>query len=312
MKAFAFPGQGSQNLGMGRAFYEQSPRFRRVLEEANGCVDFDLTRLLFEGPEEQLRLTLYTQPAVFAVSYATFAELEQRGLLPGVALGHSLGELTAVVAAGCLPFEEGTRLVRERARLMHEVGEREGGGMVALLGRRREEVESLLRRTQGVAEIANLNEATQIVVACDRRGLETLRAVCEEERVRLRVLPVSAPFHSSLMRHPARRFAARLEAQDFAPPRFPVISNATGTVSRTAEEIKERLIRQMDHPVLFARSLQEAKTLGVTSLVEVGPGRVLSSMAKRFDPGWLVASVAEPKDLEALQAREAEQASDKG
>lgn len=285
---------------MGKAFYERSPRFRRVLEEADALLDFDLTRLLFEGPEEQLRLTLYTQPAVFAVSYAVFCAVEQRGILPDVALGHSLGELTAVVAAGCLGFADGVRLVQERAKLMHEVGEREGGGMAALLGLAREEVESLLSRTQGVAEIANMNEATQIVVACDRLGLETLQAVCEQARVRCRVLPVSAPFHSSLMREPARRFAALLDACEFAPPRFPLISNATGTLSRTAQQIKERLKMQMDHPVLFSRSLQEAKTLGVTSLAEIGPGRVLSSMAKRFVPAWQVLNVAEPEDLEAL------------
>jgi [acyl-carrier-protein] S-malonyltransferase len=301
MIAFLFPGQGSQAVGMGRAFYGASSSAKAVFEEASEALGLDLARLCFEGPEAELALTANTQPAVLTVSVAAAAACAERGLRPGLAAGHSLGEYSALVAAGALAFGDAVRVVRRRGQFMQEAVPVGTGAMAAIMGLPLAHVEQLcLEAAQGqVVEVANINSPQQIVIAGHRPAVErAVRLAGERGGKKSVLLPVSAPFHCALMAPAADRLTRELEAVPVADPRFPVVRNVDAEVTRRAAEVKGALHRQVASPVRWADCVQRLAQAGATAFVEVGPGRVLTGLLKRIIDGARGVAVEDPASLD--------------
>ena len=306
---FQFPGQGSQAVGMGRAFYETSPAAKAVFEEANEALGFDLARLIFDGPESELALTANTQPAVLTASVAGAAACAEQGLRPALAAGHSLGEYSALVVAGALAFADAVRVVRRRGELMQEAVPVGTGAMAAILGLDLETVEDVCaeaaRGPAGpeVVDVANVNSPGQIVVAGHRAAVERAVAVAASRGGRKSVvLPVSAPFHCALMRPAAERLAAELARVRVSDPAIPVVRNVDGGVSRSAADVTPALLRQVASPVLWTACVQRLADEGGDVFVEVGPGRVLTGLLKRIVDGARGFSVEDPAGLDKLLA----------
>src|SRR3990167_8772523 len=254
MIAFLFPGQGSQAVGMGRAFFESSPGAKAIFEEANEALGFDLARLTFEGPETELALTANTQPAVLTASVAAAAACAERGLRPALAAGHSPGEDSApvVAGAGALGFADAVRIVRRRGEFMQDAVPVGTGAMAAIMGLELPAVEALCAEAAHgeVVEIANVNSAGQTVIAGHRAAVERAVALAAGRGGRKSVLlPVSAPFHCSLMAPAAERLARELEAGQGADPAIPVVRNVDGGGTRTAADVAPFLLRQVSSPV---------------------------------------------------------------
>ena len=301
MIAFLFPGQGSQAVGMGRAFYASSPGAKAVFEEANEALGFDLARLAFEGPEAELALTANTQPAVLTASVAAAAACAERGLRPALAAGHSLGEYSALVVAAALRFPDAVRIVRRRGEFMQDAVPVGTGAMAAIMGLDLPAVEALCAEVARgeVVEIANVNSAGQTVVAGHRAAVERVVALAAERGGRKSVLlPVSAPFHCSLMAPAAARLAPELEAVPVADPAIPVVRNVDGGVTRTAADVAPFLLRQVSSPVRWTDCVSRLAAEGATAFVEVGPGRVLSALVKRIVDGARGISIEDPAGLD--------------
>lgn len=299
-RAYLFPGQGSQAVGMGADLALAFPPAKRVFEEADVVLGFPLSKLCFEGPEEELRRTLNTQPAVFTVSWACFQAALDAGALdttpPAFVAGHSLGEYTAVVASGCLSFEQGLRLVRERARLMEEAGRIEPGTMAAVLGMDREALEEVCREA-GV-EVANLNAPDQIAISGDVAGIERAMELAKERGARRVIpLPVGGAFHSRLMRPAADGMAKALASVKFQEPRVPIIANTSGEPLSRAVQVREELERQLSAPVHWQTSVERMASAGVTEFVEIGPGKVLTGLVKRALPDAAVVNLGDAASL---------------
>ena len=284
MIAFLFPGQGSQAVGMGRGFYDASPAARRVFEEANEALGFDLAKLTFNGPESELALTANTQPAVLTASVAAATVCSERGLAPALAAGHSLGEYSALVVAGALAFADAVRVVRKRGEFMQHAVPVGTGAMAALMGLELATVDRLCRDAaqDEVVDIANINSAGQIVVAGHRTAVERVVALAGKKSV---MLPVSAPFHCALMAPAETRLASELDAVPARDPKFPVIRNADAGVTRTADEVKPFLLKQVASPVRWTDCVERLVAEGATAFVEVGPGRVLTGLLRRIVDG---------------------------
>jgi [acyl-carrier-protein] S-malonyltransferase len=318
--AYVFPGQGSQKVGMGRAWAEASPAARATLAEADAALGWPLTRLCWEGPEEELNLTANTQPALLAVSTAIFRALAAAEppagfaaaawppLPPPVAMaGHSLGEYSALVAAGALDFGAALRLVRRRGELMQEavpVGE---GAMAAFLGLDAVTAAAVARDAEAavpgeICAVANLNAPGQTVVAGHRRAVERAMALARERGARkATLLAVSAPFHSPLMR-PARLGMAELLARtELRDPSVPVVTNVDATPVTTAAAARDALVRQIDSPVRWVESVEwMASQAGAGAFLEIGPGSVLSGLNRRIAAGAQASPLAEPDQLRKL------------
>jgi [acyl-carrier-protein] S-malonyltransferase len=318
--AFVFPGQGSQKVGMGRSWAEASPAARRTLEEADAVLGWPLTRLCREGPEEELNLTANTQPALLAVSIAIYRALQAPEPPDGFAAnawpplpsavamaGHSLGEYSALVAAGALDFGAALRLVRRRGELMQEavpVGE---GAMAAFLGLDAAAVAAIAHDAEAAVPgetcaVANLNAPGQTVVAGHRRAVERAVALGKERGARkATLLAVSAPFHSPLMR-PARLAMAELLARtELRDPRVPVVTNVDAAPVTTAAAARDALVRQIDNPVRWVESVEwMAREAGVGAFLEIGAGSVLSGLNRRIAAGAQAATLGEPDQLRKL------------
>jgi [acyl-carrier-protein] S-malonyltransferase len=284
--AFLFPGQASQYPGMGRDLAENFPESRKIFEEADAALGFALSKLCFEGPEETLKLTENTQPAILTVSSAAYRALEKRGVTPDFVAGHSLGEYSALVAAGSLEFSDAVRLVHNRGRYMQEAVPLGEGAMAAILGLAPAEVSDVCKKAadQEVVTPANLNSPEQTVIsgsaAAVKRGVEI---ASQKGAKRAVMLPVSAPFHSPLMEPAQKRLERDLRAAAFGPLRFPLITNADAEAISSGEEAREALIRQVTLPVRWLDSVRDMIERGVTIFVEVGPGKVLSGLLRQID-----------------------------
>jgi len=308
--ALVFPGQGSQAVGMGKAAHDAFPEARAVFEEADAALGFPLSRACFEGPEEVLRLTATTQPAILATSLALLAALRARlrDRRPGAiacAAGHSLGEYAALVAAGSLEPADAVRIVRRRGEYMQEAVPVGHGAMAALLGSTPEAVEALCREAAAgeVLAPANLNAPDQTVVAGTAAAVERLAALAHVRGVRRVVrLAVSAPFHCALMAPAQERLARDLEALPLRDASFPVIPNATATPATAARALREALVLQVTRPVRWVETVRAMRAVGVDTLVEIGPGRVLSGLARRIDPDLRLLNVEDPVSLVATIA----------
>jgi [acyl-carrier-protein] S-malonyltransferase len=299
--AFLFPGQGSQTVGMGKAFYESSPGAKALFEEANDAVGFDLTRLAFEGPETDLALTANTQPAVLTVSVAAATACAERGLTPRLAAGHSLGEYSALVVAGALAFRDAVRIVRRRGELMQAAVPVGVGAMAAIMGLELPVVEALCAEAARgeVVEVANVNAPLQIVIAGHRAAVERAVAMASARGGRKSVvLPVSAPFHCRLMTPAAEGLAVELERVSVSDPRIPVVRNVDGGLTRVAAEVKPALVRQVASPVRWTDCVRRLAGEGATTFVEVGPGRVLTGLLKRSVEGPPGYAVEDPGGLD--------------
>jgi [acyl-carrier-protein] S-malonyltransferase len=303
--AFLFPGQGSQEVGMGRALAEHSPGAAAVWAEADAALGFSLSTLCFEGPAADLALTAYTQPAVLTTSVAAAAALAERGVTPALAAGHSLGEYSALVVAGALRFADAVRLVRRRGEFMQEAVPVGTGAMAALLGVELAAVEQLCAEAaQGeVVGVANINSPGQIVIAGHRAAVErAVEAAAARGGRKSVLLPVSAPFHCALMKPAADRLAEELNRLEVSAPRIPVIRNVDGGVTRTADEVKPFLVQQVASPVRWTDCVERLAREGATGYLEVGPGRVLTGLLKRTLDGARGHAVEDPASLEKAVA----------
>ena len=299
--AFVFPGQGSQQVGMGRALAEAFPEARGVFEEADGALGFPLSKLCFEGPEAELQLTANTQPAILATSVAADRVLAARGLRPAWVAGHSLGEWSALVAAGALSLAEAVVAVRRRGQYMQEAVPVGQGAMAAILGLSLAEVEkACMEAAQSeVVAPANVNSPGQVVIAGHTAAVGRAVEGCKAAGAKRAVpLAVSAPFHCALMAPAQERLARDLATLALRDPQVPLVNNVEARVVRTAAECREGLVRQVSGPVLWMQSVERLRSEGVLTFVEVGPGQVLGGLIKKIAKGARVLGVQDPKTLE--------------
>ena len=301
-----FPGQGSQHVGMGRDLVAAFPVARRTFEEADSRLGFPLSRLCFEGPEETLRLTENAQPAILTASVAAWRALvETTGLRPAAVAGHSLGEWSALVAAGALSLADAVAGVRERGRLMQEAVPAGEGAMAAVLGADETSVATLCTEVANgdVLVPANLNGAGQVVVAGHARAVERLLAAAATRRLRAQRLAVSAPFHCALMAPAADGLARHLALVRFHEPGFPVVTSVEARAVRGTDELLALLVRQVTAPVRWEATMGVLAQTGASVALEIGPGRVLTALAKRIVPS--IAAVPAGDVAVIARAREA-------
>jgi len=298
--AFLFPGQGSQYPGMGRELAGNHPAARSVFDEADKALGFSVSDLCFNGSEEALKLTANTQPAILTVSVATYRVLAQNGVQPAFVAGHSLGEFSALVAAGGLEFADAVRLVRRRGEYMQSAVPDGVGAMAAILGLAPAQVAGICRQAADgqVVAPANLNSPEQTVISghaeAVKRAVELASAGGAKRAV---MLSVSAPFHSSLMKPAAERLEADLRATAFHTLRVPLVNNADAELTTSGDEARESLIRQVTLPVRWEESVRELIDQGVNTFVEVGPGRVLTGLLRQIDRSIHVFNVEDEKSL---------------
>jgi [acyl-carrier-protein] S-malonyltransferase len=302
--AFLFPGQGSQKVGMGRALYDAAPEARATFEEADAALGYGLRKLCFEGPEDQLTLTANAQPAILTVSVAALRVARARtGLKPTVVAGHSLGEYSALVAAGALRFADAVRLVHLRGKFMQEAVAPGAGAMAAILGLGADDVAAVCREVAAgeVVSAANLNGGGQVVIAGHNAAVERACAALKAKGAKRAVpLAVSAPFHCALMQPAADRLGAELARVEFAAPEVPVVTNVEAAPNQDPSRIAELLTRQVTAPVRWEESVQRLAGLGVRRALEVGAGSVLAGLVKRIAPEIEVSSAGDPDSIEAL------------
>ncbi len=303
-KVLMFPGQGAQYVGMARSLYDGFDAVRDLVKRAGEVIDAPLSKIMFEGPAEELKLTKNTQPAIFLHSACILAALGEPPFGVGAACGHSLGEYSALYAAGSISFEEALWLVRERGLLMYESGVKRAGSMAAVIGLDPVSIEEICRKSSGdrVVCAANFNSPGQVVISGDMEAVRIAMQKAEEAGAR-RVLglDVSGAFHSPLMEDASAGLRERLSKVGIRDARFPVISNATAGPVQTAEEIHQALVLQLTHPVRWEESMHALLGMGHRSFVEMGPGRVLTGLLKRIDRSVETFSVDTAEDLENLR-----------
>ncbi|MBS0632197.1 MAG: ACP S-malonyltransferase [Verrucomicrobia bacterium] len=298
--ALLFAGQGAQKVGMGKSLYDQSAAARALYDEANRVLGWDLAKVSFEGPEDQLTQTKVCQPALLVHGLAVLAALREAGktVEPGFALGLSLGEITALTAAGVFDFATGLRVVAERGRLMQLACEQTSGGMAAIIGEERAKVQELCAEF-GI-EAANFNAPGQIIVSGEKTKVAAAVAAAKDKGIK-KVIPlnVAGAYHSRLMEPARAAFSTFLDGVTFNAPKFPVFTNTTGRTVTEPAAIKAALVAQVVSSVLWEDCMRNAAAAGATEFWELGPGGVLAGLARRTDKAWAVKSFAEFSDVSA-------------
>lgn len=306
--AFLFPGQNSQYAGMGRDLAEKYPVARQTFEEADDALGFPISKLCFDGPDDQLKLTEFQQPAICTVSVAALRVLAEKGVAPAFVAGHSLGEYAANVAAGSLRFADAVRTVRQRGKFMQEAVPHGQGAMAAVLGLSSEETaracDDAAAETQNIVSAANFNSPEQTVISGEAPAVERAALLAKERGAkRVVMLQVSAPFHCALMQPAQDRLAELLRGTEFAAPRSPVAVNVDARLVTDAAQLRDALIRQVTGAVRWLESMRLLIAQGTTAFVEVGPGKVLGGLMRQIDRGQTYVNVEDEASLEkALQA----------
>jgi [acyl-carrier-protein] S-malonyltransferase len=292
MKAYVFPGQGAQFTGMGKDLYDNSPLAKSMFEKANEVLGFDITKIMFEGTEEELKQTKVTQPAIFLHSTILAACLGD-SFQPDMVAGHSLGEFSALVANGTLNFEDGLKLVYQRALAMQKACEIEPSTMAAILGLEDEIVEKICSEINGVVVAANYNCPGQLVISGSFPAVEEACVkLTEAGAKRALLLPVGGAFHSPLMEPAREELAAAIEATTFSAPKCPVYQNVTASAISDASEIKRNLVSQLTAPVRWTQTMNQMIADGASEVIEVGPGKVLQGLFKKVDRAFPCSSAS--------------------
>ena len=301
--AYLFPGQGSQCVGMGADFYSHSPLARERYDQAETYFDFSLKTISFQGTMAELIRTHVTQPAIFVLSVIIHEELKKRGCKPDMVAGHSLGEYSALVAAGALSFEDGLKLVKLRARAMQSAAEQNPGTMTAVVGLDADQVEEVITASDfgGICQVANYNSPAQIVISGDVVKVQAIMPELKKAGAKMVVeLTVGGAFHSALMQPASEELATALAKTAFQAPVCPIFSNVTGTATQDPETIRTRLLQQLTAPVRWTDTLFNMQKAGARRFVEVGPGKVLQGLAKRTLDKVTITGISTVKDLEQL------------
>jgi [acyl-carrier-protein] S-malonyltransferase len=300
--AFLFPGQGSQFIGMGKELYEQVPAAKRLFDEADETLETKLSSLIFEGDAKELTLTYNAQPALLTTSIAVLEKFKESGITPDFTAGHSLGEYSALVAAGAMSFKDAVYTVRKRGEFMNEAVPAGEGAMAAILGM---DADALKQVTDKVTEdghlvqLANLNCPGQIVISGTSKGVELASEQAKENGAKRAIpLDVSGPFHSELMKPAAEKLKEVLDSCELKNADVPVISNVSADVMTDKEEIKEKLIEQLYSPVRFEETVNKLIAEGVTTFIEIGPGKVLSGLVKKVNRRLKTIAVSDPETIE--------------
>lgn len=299
---FVFPGQGAQEVGMGEDIYEKSQKAKQLIDEAAQCLDFDLKEICFTE-NSLLNDTAYTQPALLSISIALFELVKELGIVPDYVAGLSLGEYSALVAAEVITYKEAVSIVRQRGLLMQQAAKEKEGGMAAILNATKDEILEICQKVEGILEIANYNNAKQIVVSGEKKALEEGLVLFKEAGIKAIPLQVSGAFHSSLMASASEGLRQVLAPIVLCEPKMPYVTNVTAQVVNDSQTVKELLVTQVQASVRWDESIEKLIELGADTFIEIGPGKTLAGLIKKINRQVKVINVSNFSDVEALKGQ---------